>query len=123
MTSQDIRTAQRFGVLDRIQKLEQELSGIACVRKVEFDLNPFESHSWQVIFLLEYDVPLNLPNEEYWNARAKIKEDAVEISRRNDLLNSGDRIEDMGRHFYFVRNCGDSWRQVLEESWRKYASA
>ena len=121
MKAQDIRTAEKFGVLDRIRKLETELSGIERVVNVEFDLNSLESHVWQVIFLLKYDVRASLPDDEYWNARWKIIDDAIAVARRNDLSNSGDRIEDMGEHFYFVRNCGDSWRNVLEDGWRRYA--
>lgn len=121
MNAHDQQTAQQFGVLDKLLHLEEDLSRIDRVVDVQFDLLSFLNRGpvWHVIFLLKYDVPLGLPDDQYWGAMRKIRQDAIDISRKHDLLNSGDPIQDMGQHLYFARTCGDSWKPALERAWKQ----
>ena len=107
MKDRDRMTAERFNVLEMVQKLESELMGINGVIEVDFDLSGFYDNMHQVIFLTKYVIPGNL--EDYFVKRDELIKDVIEVSRENGLTRTEDRIEDYGEHFYFVMRHDKSW--------------
>lgn len=75
---------------------------------IPFDLTGFLSNINQVIVVPKYDIRAN--RKDYWDARRQLRENVIALAWRYDLHPSGDRVEDQGEHFYFVFNCGQSWR-------------
>ena len=119
MDERDIQIAEKFGILEKMRKLEADLLGIERVVKVEFDLNGWLNYNRtinHVIIIPKYDVPMDLPWDDYWAAREQIVNGVCDIAAKYDLYDSGDRIEDMGQHFYIVRSCGQSWMELAEKS-------
>lgn len=113
MRDRDRRTAEEFGLLDRVEALERELLKVGHVVGVEFDLDGFYSDIFQVIVVPEYDIPANMP--DYFAVRKDMLREVLAVTREHGLNPSGDGIEDYGRHFYIVRNCDESWRRAVEQ--------
>ena len=67
MREAEIETARRFGIYERIQKIESDLLGIQFVEDVEFDLSGFYDNLNQVIVLTKYDIPVR--SEAYFQNR------------------------------------------------------
>ena len=107
MREKEIRTARKFGVLDRIEALERELLNIEHVVEVEFDLDGFWSDIRQVIIVPKYDIDVRLEN--YYEVRREMLQKVLEVAKSFGLGPSGDRIEDYGEHYYIVRQCDSSW--------------
>ena len=105
--------AEKFGITDKIQKLESDLLQIPHITEVTFDLDGFIDGMNQVIFLLKYDIPID--SENYFGERENLIESALKTLEQNGLSRTGDRIEDYGEHFYFVTKCNDSWRVDAED--------
>lgn len=108
MKEREYNTAKRFGVLERMEELESALLNIDHVVSVDFDIDGFWDNIRQVILVPEYDVPVNLPN--YYEVRRVILNRIIDVAHHFGLRQSGDAIEDYGRHFYIVRNCDDTWK-------------
>jgi len=108
MRHREQETARKFGVLERLEQLQEKLKEIDYVADVEFDLDGFWSSIRQVIMLLNYDIPIALPN--YFEVRREMLKQILEVASSFGLLPSGDRIEDYGEHFYIVRACDSSWK-------------
>lgn len=108
-----MQIAEKFGVDDKIQKLETELREIPNVTEVDFDIRGFYDDINYVIFILKYAVPAD--SEDYFGERKKLIDSALETARQNGLSRTGDRIEDYGEHFYFVTQCDDSWEICSED--------
>lgn len=105
MKERTLNTAKRFGILDRIEKLEADLLKIDRINRVEFDLDGFYDDLNQVIFVTEYDIPVTLDN--YFEVRKQLINDVLRVAKENGLNRTEDRIEDYGAHFYFVTSCGN----------------
>ncbi len=114
MEERERKTAERFGILEKVEKLEKELLTIAGVAEVDFDLNGFYDNMNQVIFLTKYDIPVG--SLTYFAQRKELLDSVKRIAEENDLYPSGDPIEDYGEWFYFVRDCGKTWREAVKEA-------
>lgn len=114
MRERDRLTAERFGLLEKVENLEQELLKIDHVVDVEFDLDGFYSDIYQVIILPKYDVPVTTP--DYFDVRKTMLQNVLDVTREHGLLPSGDGIEDYGAHYYIVRNCDKSWKELVEQN-------
>jgi len=114
MKERERKTAEHFGILEKVEKLEKELLTIAGVVEVDFDLNGFYDNMNQVIFLTKYDIPVS--SLTYFAQRRGLLDSAICIAEENDLYSSGDPIEDTGDWFYFVRDCGETWREAVKET-------
>lgn len=99
------RQAAQFGILDRMISLEEDLLKIEGVSDIDFDIDNYEDCQ-QVILVPRYKVPLD---ENYYKNRGKQLAEIIQVCENHGLLNSGDRIEDYGEHWYIVRNCGIGW--------------
>lgn len=94
------KTAETFGILEKVKKLERDLLKVNGVTEVDFDLDNLHDGLKQVIFLTRYDIPAN--SENYFGLRQQLIVDVLEVAKNNGLRRTGDRIEDYGEHFYFV---------------------
>ena len=100
--------ARRYGILDRMQALEDDLTQIPGVVHVEFDIRDF-GEIRHVILIPKYDIDVSLEPDAYFKARHDQRQAIIDVCKRHGLLSSGDRIEDMGAHWYIVRTCDASW--------------
>lgn len=98
LKERDKRTAERYGILALVEKLQADLVAIDGVEDVDFDLDGFWSFIPQVIFLTKYNIT---GDNYYWRRREMVKK-IILAAISNGLLMTGDRIEDYGEHFYFV---------------------
>ena len=108
--------ANRYGILDRMEILEHDLMDIPHIVHVEFDISDYPECN-QVIMIPKYDIkpqpPYGVPEWDSWSdARHKQIEMILNVCKNHDLYNSGDRIEDYGEHWYIVRSCGKTWKEV-----------
>ena len=97
MKEREVRTAKKFGILDKCQELEQELLQIGRVEKIEFDLNGFYSDIYQVIILTIYDIPATLEN--YFETRKEVVKNIIKVAGNYGLTRTEDAIETTERHF------------------------
>ena len=109
------KTAERFGLTEKIEKLQRELLEIEFIEDVEFDLDGFYSNINQIIFLTEYNIPVSAEN--YFSLRRKMVEEILETAVRNGLRKTEDRIEDYGTWLYFVTKI--SKNTEITEIWKK----
>lgn len=100
-------TAQRFGILNQCEALENDLLKIPGVASVDFDLDGFFDNLHQVILLIEYDI--DVKRGDCFEALRELKKHCIMAMLSHGLNPSGDAIEDYGRHLYFVRQCGKHW--------------
>lgn len=107
MKERTLNTANRFVILDKVEKLERQLLEIDGVVEVDFDLDGFYDDSNQVIFLTKYDIPVTLEN--YYEVRKQLINNVLKVAKNNGLNRTEDRIEDYGEWFYFVTTCGNRW--------------
>lgn len=114
MRERDRQTAERFGILERVEDLERELLKVDHVVGVEFDLDGFYSDIYQVIVLPEYDIPVTAP--DYFDVRKRMLNEVLAITREHGLNPSGDGIEDYGKHYYIVRDCDKSWKELVAQN-------
>lgn len=104
--------AKRFGILDRMQALEDDLMKIDGIVNIEFDIRDC-CEIRHVILIPQYDIDVR--REDYFDARRKQLNEIVAVCKAHGLLNSGDRIEDYGAHWYIVRTCDDEWDAAFEK--------
>lgn len=102
------RQAAELGILDKMQQLEADLLKIEGVSDIDFDIDNYDEIP-QVILVPRYNVPLD---ENYYKNRGKQLAEIIQVCENHGLLNSGDRIEDYGEHWYIVRNCGIGWPRI-----------
>ena len=114
MRAMDIKTAERFGILERCKAFEKELLQIKGIVPdkfddgIPFDLNGFVDNIFYVIIVPQYDIRDD--RNDQWEARKHLKERVVALAEKYDLYRTEDRIEGYGQHFYFVFRCGQTWR-------------
>ena len=94
------KTAERFGLTAKIEKLQSDLLKIEYVEDVDFSLDGFYDNINEVIFLTKYNVPVSAEN--YYKIRFKMIREILETASENDLKQTEDRIEDYGTWLYFV---------------------
>lgn len=107
MRERTVKTAERFSIMDKVEKLEKELLEVDGVTEVDFDLDGFYDGIHHVIFLTKYDIPVELEN--YYEVRKQMVKNILEVASNNGLKRTGDSIEDYGEWFYFVTSCGNRW--------------
>lgn len=107
MRERELRTAKKFNIVDKIEKLEKELLEIEGVTEVDFDLDGFYDDMHQVIFLTKYDIPV--ASDNYFELRKQLINNVINVANSNGLTRTEDRIEDYGEHFYFVMKYGKEW--------------
>lgn len=112
MNDNNYKTAQRFHILERLNKLETDLMEIIGVVSVEFDLDGFYDDLNQVIFLTKYDIPVS--DKTYFVKRKALKDAIIETANRNGLVRTEDKVEDYGEHFYFVFD-SSNWNKEKSE--------
>ena len=94
------KTAERFGLTEKIEKLQRELLEIEYIEDVDFDLDGFYDNMNEVIFLTKYNIPVSAEN--YYELRFKMIREILETAYENNLKRTEDRIEDYGTWLYFV---------------------
>ncbi len=119
MRLRDQKIAEQVGILDRCKAFEDDLLKIKDIVPDKFDdgipfdltgfLNNFDIH--HVIIIPKYDIRAD--RNDYWEARKQLLESVIALAEKYDLSPSGDRIEDQGKHFYFVFTCGKSWTEQI----------
>ena len=114
MRERERNAAREFGFLDRLVDLENSLLDIKHVVGVEFDLDGFYSDIRQVILVPEYDIPVSLSN--YFSVKAETVQKILGVAEAFGLKDSGDSIEDYGKHFYIVRDCDVTWKRKDQEA-------
>ena len=107
MRERVLRTAKKFNIANKIEKLEKELLEIEGVTEVDFDLDGFYDDMHQVIFLTKYDIPV--ASDNYFELRKQLINNVINVANSNGLTRTEDRIEDYGEHFYFVMKYGKEW--------------
>ena len=60
MNEKTRRTAERFNIIDKVEKLQRELLQIDGVIDVEFDIDGFYDNIGDFIFLTKYDIPVTV---------------------------------------------------------------
>lgn len=106
--------AIRYGILDRMEALERDLMKLSGIVHVEYDIRDYgDPGLWkypQIILILKYDLPAS--SETYFEDKRRQIENICGVCLFHDLHYSGDRIEDMGAHWYIVRSCGKTWPRI-----------
>lgn len=116
MRTRDAKIAEQFKLLERCKAFERDLLKIRDITfsksedGVPFDMTSFLSDIPHVIIVPEYDICAD--REDYWEARSQLKKAVVDLAEKYDLHPPGDRIEDYGKHFYFVFCCGKTWKEL-----------
>ena len=94
------KTAERFGLTEKIEKLQRELLEIEYIEDVDFDLDGFYDNMNEVIFLTKYNIPVSVEN--YYRLFHRMIKEILETAYENNLKRTEDRIEDYGTWLYFV---------------------
>ncbi len=103
--------ARERGILDRMEALEADLMKIEGIVEIPVDLDNYgDSGLYQVILVPKYDIDVS--REDYFETRKQQRKEIIETCMKHDLWPTGDRIEDYGEHWYFVRQCGKTWPRV-----------
>lgn len=105
----EIDTATRFGLLDRLQALENDLTAIPGTTYIDFDLSGLYDRC-PLCFVVGYDIDIRL--EDYFEARREWIKAIIMVFLAHDLPPAGDTIEDYGASYYFVRRMGKTWEEV-----------
>lgn len=105
MKDRYIAIAETYGILHRIKSIEADLFGIKHVGDVEFNLDGFYDDLDEVIILVRYDIPI--ASDTYFKDRTALIMSVIEKAKEHGLKRTLDKIEDYGRHFYFVFSIAD----------------
>ena len=109
MKQREIDTAARFGLLDRLQALENDLQAIPGTTYIDFDLSGLYD-CCPLCFVVGYDIDVR--REDYFEARREWLKAAIMVFLAHELHPTGDTIEDYGASYYFVRRMGKTWEGV-----------
>jgi hypothetical protein len=102
--------AIKYNILDKVEKLQNDLLKINGIIDVEFDLSGFWDDFKQVIFLTKYEVK-PYASKEYFTKRKEIIDNILKVIFDNGLKRTEDSIEDYGEWFYFVtKYSGNKWK-------------
>lgn len=105
------KDAARWGILDRIQALEDDLMKITGIVHVDFDIRDY-GETWQVILIPEYKIDCD-PGL-YFKTKFAQLDTFLDVCTKHGLKPSGDVLEDMGQHWYIVRSCDKTWPRPSE---------
>ena len=109
-TREEMETAKRFGILDKMEKLEKDLLSVENASNfIDFDLNGFYDDMKQVIVIIGYNIPVG--TENYFEVRRRFVVDVLEVAKENGLSRTEDRIEECSGCFYIVFKHDDTWRK------------
>lgn len=100
------QAAARLGILQRMQRLEEDILAIGDIVRVEFDISDYPEIPY-VILIPKYNIKPD--RDDYWEARYRQKEHIRAVCYEHDLHPTDDLWEDMGEHWYIVRRCGPTW--------------
>ena len=131
MKKREIDTAARFGLLDRLQALENDLTAIPGTARdrradraahdqlgrtaipgttyIDFDLSGLYDRC-PLCFVVGYDIDVR--REDYFEARREWIKAVIMVFLAHDLPPTGDTIEDYGASYYFVRRMGKTWEEM-----------
>lgn len=115
MNAKTRQTAERFGILDKMESLENELLKIPGVSPdslhdgIDFDLDGWYDDIPYVILVPGYDIPLD---ENYFDKRSDMLTRILRACAAADLHRTADPIEDYGAHYYIVTRCGERWTKT-----------
>lgn len=109
-------SARRFGILERLRRLEAVLLKICGVEEVNFDVSNYDEIPY-VIVLVKYNIPVEA--EDYFARRTAQLRAICQSCRNHDLHQTGDRVEDYGEHWYIVRSAGKSWPHFDKKTFLK----
>lgn len=109
MRDKEFKIAEKFNILDKVQKIEKELLAVNGVTGIDFDLDGFYDNMCQVIFVAKYDISASLDN--YFEVRKQLIKEVIKVAANNGLTRTGDKIEDYGENFYFVFKHDNTWKK------------
>lgn len=92
------KTAEMYGILPLVEKLQTSLMALEGVEDVDFDLDGFWDNIPYVIFLPKY----NITGDNYFKQRTVLLNKILYEAAGCGLFRTGDPIEDYGQHFYIV---------------------
>lgn len=92
------KTAEIYGILPLVEKLQANLMAIEGVEDVDFDLDGFYDNIPYVIFLPKY----NIAGDNYFKQQMVLLNKILYEAAKIGLFRTGDSIEDYGEHFYIV---------------------
>lgn len=92
------KTAEHYGLLPLVEKLQTNLMAIEGVEDVDFDLDGFWDNIPYVIFLPKY----NIAGDDYFKRQRVLLTKILYEAENLGLFRTGDSIEDYGQHFYIV---------------------
>lgn len=98
LRDRQIRTAEQFGILPLVEKLQADLMALEGVEDVDFDLDGFWDNIPYVIILPKYSIT----GEDYFKRRRVLLTKILQEAEINGLYRTEDTIEDYGEHFYIV---------------------
>lgn len=98
LRDRQIKTAEQFGILPLVEKLQADLMALDGVEDVDFDLDGFWDNIPYVILLPKYKIT----GENYFKRRRVLLTKILQEAEANGLFRTGDSIEDYGEHFYIV---------------------
>lgn len=108
MNKRTEKIAKEFNIVDKVQKLENELMQVKGCVKVDFDLFGFFDNMNQVIFVAHYDIEAD---KDYFVKRKEFINNILKVANNNGLTRTEDQIEDYGTSFYFVTRYNKEWIQ------------
>ena len=97
------RTADYFGITEKLENFKRDLLKVPGVADVEFDLHDFYYDLKQLIFLPQFDI--NVSALDYFEQRRQMIAGILETAKQHGLTRTADRIEDYGTWLYFVCHC------------------
>lgn len=106
MTDRVAADARRCGIFDRIAAIERDLFMIDGLPDIDFDIRDYNEIP-HVIVIPHYVIDVS--REDYYKQRKLQLAEILTVLAKHDLHESGDRIEDMGEHWYIVRYTGKTW--------------
>ena len=109
MRNREKQTAERFGILDRLNAFEQALLSIPGVTgsDVDMDLDGWYDNIRQVIIVPGYHI--DALGAAWYQQRREMISRIVETAAAHGLRRTGDPLEDYGEHLYMVYACDDTW--------------
>ena len=99
MTNEERKAMDKFGVLDKMERLERTLLAVPGVKSLEYDLNGFYDDLNEVIFLAEFDPQISI------RSKYALKTEIAKAAKACGLERTGDAVEDFGSYLYFVTDC------------------
>lgn len=113
-------TAKKFGIIDRLNKLDSELKLVKGIVETGYDLDSYNSDIPYLIFIPKYDI--DVKSDTYFDDRRNQLKEIIRILNKYGFQRTEDRIEDYGEHWYIVTE-DTLYNKINEESTIKEAFA